>query len=85
MCPPNCDQSGEDCPLEYVPNFVKLAKAYGASGFFVDDPKDLDETLKKALNTPGPVIVECRIDREVNVYPMVPAGAPLDQMIRGMA
>ncbi len=85
FCPPQCDQSGENCPMTYVPNFVKLAEAYGASGFYVEKIDEVKPVLEKALNTPGPVIVECKISKEENVYPMVPAGASLNQMIRGMA
>ncbi|MBD3376355.1 biosynthetic-type acetolactate synthase large subunit [candidate division KSB1 bacterium] len=85
LCPPQCDQSGENCPLIYVPNFVKLAEAYGASGFYIEKIEEVRPILEKALNTPGPVIVECKISKEENVYPMVPAGASLNQMIRGMA
>ncbi|OGC06587.1 acetolactate synthase, large subunit, biosynthetic type [candidate division KSB1 bacterium RBG_16_48_16] len=83
-CPPHCDGSGDNCPT-YVPNFTKLAEAYGAAGFLVTEPKEVRPTLEKAMNTPGPVIVECRILEEENVYPMVPSGEPLNNMIRGMA
>jgi acetolactate synthase-1/2/3 large subunit len=83
-CPPQCDQTGENCP-NYIPDFVKLAQAYGATGFYLEQTKDVRPILEKAINTPGPVVVECKIEKEENVYPMVPAGAPIDQMIRGMA
>ncbi|MBN1482147.1 biosynthetic-type acetolactate synthase large subunit [candidate division KSB1 bacterium] len=84
-CPPHCDGSGDMCPKEYVPNFVKLAEAYGAAGYFADKTEEVTPTLEKAFNTPGPVIVEFKISEEENVYPMVPAGAPIDKMIKGMA
>lgn len=84
-CPPHCDGSGDMCPLEYVPNFVKLAEAYGATGLFAKSTEEVVPTLEKAFSTPGPVIVEFSISEEENVYPMVPAGAPIDKMIRGMA
>ena len=84
-CPPQCDGAHERCPLEYIPNFIKLAQAYGATGFYADKPEEVTPTLEKAFNTPGPVIVEFKISEEENVYPMVPAGAPIDKMIRGMA
>ncbi len=85
QCPPQCEQTEEFCPTEYVPNFVKLAKAYGATGFYADKVEDVVPTLGKMLNTPGPVVVEFKIEAEENVYPMVPAGAPIHEMIRGMA
>lgn len=84
-CPPHCDGSGENCPLAYVPNFVKVAEAYGATGLYAETAKQMVPTLEKAFSTPGPVIVEFKISEEENVYPMVPAGAPIDQMIKGMA
>ncbi len=83
-CPPNCKQTEDDCPT-YVPDFVALAQAYGAAGFRITEPDEVQSTLKKALETPGPVIVDVIIDKEENVYPMVPSGAPIDEMIRGMA
>jgi len=67
--------------LDSNPDFVKIAEAYGASGFRITRPEELVETLKKALNTPGPVVVDCHVDREENVLPMVPAGGSIAQMI----
>ena len=84
-CPPHCDGSNDNCPLLYVPNFVKLAEAYGATGFFADKSEQVRPTLEKAFEIPGPVVIEFKISEEENVYPMVPAGAPIDKMIRGMA
>lgn len=83
-CPQFCDGSGDSCPT-YVPNFVKLAEAYGASGFYADKHDQVRPILEKAFKTPGPVIIEFKISEDENVYPMVPAGAPIDKMIRGMA
>ncbi|MBN1542639.1 biosynthetic-type acetolactate synthase large subunit [candidate division KSB1 bacterium] len=84
-CPPDCDQNPDHCPPAYVPNFVKLAEAYGASGFFIDHNDQVNDVLETAIATPGPVLVEVAIDKEENVYPMVPTGAPIHQMLRGMA
>lgn len=67
--------------LESNPDFVKIAEAYGASGFRITHPDELVETLEKALNTLGPVVVDCHVDREENVLPMVPAGGSIAQMI----
>jgi acetolactate synthase-1/2/3 large subunit len=63
------------------PDFVKLAEAYGATGLLVDDDARLEEALEKILETPGPVVADVRIRREENVYPMVPAGKSLAEMI----
>ncbi|MEF2144456.1 MAG: biosynthetic-type acetolactate synthase large subunit [Desulfovibrionaceae bacterium] len=70
----------ETC-MDAQPDFVKLAEAYGAVGFRVTEKKDLERVLKEAFASPHPVIVDVRVDREENVYPMVPAGASLSQML----
>ncbi len=62
------------------PDFVKLAGAYGAVGMRVTRPEDVIPTLKKAFALPEPVIIDFMVDPEENVYPMVPAGEPLNQM-----
>ena len=62
------------------PDFVKLAEAYGALGLRATKPEDVVPTLKRAFSTPEPVIIDFEIDPEENVYPMVPAGEPLNQM-----
>jgi acetolactate synthase-1/2/3 large subunit len=62
------------------PDFVKLAEAYGALGLRATKPEDVVPTLKKAFSTPEPVVIDFEIDPEENVYPMVPAGEPLNQM-----
>ena len=67
--------------MDAQPDFVKLAEAYGATGFRITEPRDLLRVLKQALETPGTVIVDVRVEREENVYPMVPAGASLTDML----
>ena len=62
------------------PDFVKLAEAYGAVGLRATQPEEVVPALKKAFSTPEPVIIDFEIDPEENVYPMVPAGEPLNQM-----
>lgn len=63
------------------PDFVKLAEAYGAVGFRVTKSADVEDTLKQAFAVPGPVIVDVVVEPEENVYPMVPAGAALTDML----
>lgn len=67
--------------LHTNPDFVALAKAYGAEGFLIERPEDLEATLKTAFACPGPVIVDVRVEPEENVAPMVPAGAALSEML----
>lgn len=66
-----------------VPDFVKLADAYGIAGYRVQSPEEVGPVLEQALNHPGAVVVDIVIDREENVYPMVPAGGTLTKMIGG--
>jgi len=81
--PKKCEMV-KKCP-EYTPDFVKVAEAYGATGIRVRKNDDVKNAIEKAMETDGPVIVDCIIDSEENVFPMVPAGSSLTQMIGGMA
>jgi acetolactate synthase I/II/III large subunit len=65
---------------EISPDFVKLAEAYGAVGMRAVRPEEVLPTLQKALSTSKPVIIDFVVDPEENVYPMVAAGEPLNQM-----
>jgi len=62
------------------PDFVKLAEAYGAVGLKATKPEEVIPLLKKAFSISKPVIIDFVVDPEENVYPMVPAGEPLNQM-----
>jgi acetolactate synthase-1/2/3 large subunit len=64
------------------PDFVKLAEAHGVPARLVTEPEKVQEAIEWARNTPGPVVLEFRVEKEEAVYPMVPAGAALDQMLR---
>lgn len=63
------------------PDFVKLAEAYGAEGYRITSAADLRPVLEKALGTPNPAFIDVVVEREENVYPIVPAGAALDEML----
>jgi len=67
--------------MELPIDFVKLAEAYGATGLRASKPEEVEEVIKKAFATKGPVIMEFKISREENVLPMVPAGASLNEMV----
>jgi acetolactate synthase-1/2/3 large subunit len=69
----------------YLPDFVKMAEAHGAVGMRVTEKAELPRALRRALDTPRPVVVECRVRPEENVYPMVPPGASLTEMVQSMA
>jgi acetolactate synthase-1/2/3 large subunit len=66
-----------DLPID----FVMLAQAFGAKGFQATKPEEVEETIRNAFKTPGPVIMEFKIAREEKVLPMVPAGASLNEMV----
>ena len=66
---------------EAQPDFVKLAEAYGAEGYRISKPEELEDVLRKALTSPNPAFIDVMVEREENVYPMVPAGAALDEML----
>jgi len=62
-------------------NFVKLADAFGAHGIRVDSPSEVAPAIKEALSVPKPVIIDFRVEPEECVFPMVPAGAPLNEIL----
>jgi len=63
------------------PDFVKLAEAYGATGMRLTDKTTLVDDMRAALATPGPVMVDVRVSREENVYPMIAAGKAARDMV----
>ncbi|MCZ1266080.1 MULTISPECIES: biosynthetic-type acetolactate synthase large subunit [Paenibacillus] len=67
------------------PDFVKLAEAYGVKGLRATNKEEAERAWQEALDTPGPVVVEFVVRKEENVYPMVPQGATIDQMLMGDA
>lgn len=75
------DRRYSQTPMELPIDFVKLAEAYGATGLRATRPADVEGVIRKALETPGPVLMEFQVDREENVMPMVPAGAAIDEMV----
>ena len=68
---------------EALPDFVKLAEAYGCKGIKVQKPSELDDKIKEMLNHKGPVIFDCQVDPNENCFPMIPSGKPHNQMILG--
>jgi acetolactate synthase I/II/III large subunit len=63
------------------PDFVKLAEAYGATGMRFEDKATLVDDIKRAIATEGPVVVDVRVTREENTYPMIPAGQAAREMV----
>jgi acetolactate synthase-1/2/3 large subunit len=75
------DKNYSATPLSTSPDFVKLAEAYGALGLRATKPAEVVPTIKKALASKKPVVMDFVVDPEEGVYPMVPAGASIDNMI----
>ncbi|GHT38655.1 acetolactate synthase [Endomicrobiia bacterium] len=83
-CPEWCNSPSEDkCPV-YIPDFVKWAESYGVLGIRVTRKKDVEPALKKMLEIKAPVVLDIRVEREENIFPMVPVGASLDDMLTRM-
>ena len=68
-----------------LPDFVKLAEAYGGVGIRCDNPADLDAAILEMIDTPRPVIFDCIVDKMENCFPMIPSGKAHNEMILGDA
>ena len=68
---------------ESLPDFVKLAESFGIKGLRIETIDDLDNVIDEMLDEPGPVLVDVCVQQEENCFPMIPAGAPHNQMILG--
>ena len=68
---------------EALPDFIKLAEAYGCKGIKAEKPYELDDKIKEMVQFDGPVIFDCRVDPNENCFPMIPSGKPHNQMILG--
>ncbi len=66
---------------EALPDFVKLADAYGAHGIRCSDPADLDAAIMEMIETPNTVIFDCVVDKTENCLPMIPSGKAHNEMI----
>ena len=70
---------------EALPDFVKLAEAFGAKGILCKDPKDLDDAIMEMLDYDGPVIFDCLVEKHENCFPMIPSGKAHNEMLLGEA
>ncbi len=66
-----------------LPDFVKLAEAYQGVGIRAEKPSELDDAILEMINTPKPVIFDCRVDMHANCFPMIPSGEPHNNMLLG--
>jgi acetolactate synthase-1/2/3 large subunit len=80
-CPPDCAEPNGDCPPA-VPDFVLLARAYGAEGIRISRPSEIGAALEAARRAADrPLFLDFQIEREANVWPIVPAGAGINEMM----
>ncbi|MDB5665105.1 MAG: acetolactate synthase 3 large subunit [Cypionkella sp.] len=70
---------------ESLPDFVKLAEAFGCKGIQVTDPADLDDAIMEMIRYDGPFIFDCRVEKHENCFPMIPSGRPHNEMLLGDA
>lgn len=73
----------EKCTKAYIPDFVALAKSYSVAAFRANKPEDVEQTLRDGLAIDGPALMEFIVAQEENVYPMVPAGKPINELLEG--
>jgi acetolactate synthase-1/2/3 large subunit len=66
-----------------LPDFVKLAEAYGIKGIRCEDPAMLDDNIREMIDYPGPVIFDCLVEKHENCFPMIPSGKAHNEMILG--
>ena len=82
-CPKNCTGPRKECPLLYLPDFVKVAEANGIKGFRAIKPTEVDSVLEEGLKVEGPALMEFMVRKVENVYPMVPAGKSINEILSG--
>lgn len=70
---------------ESLPDFEKLAEAFGWKGIYCDDPAKLDACIQEMLDYDGPVLFDCRVEKHENCFPMIPSGKPHNEMLLGDA
>jgi acetolactate synthase-1/2/3 large subunit len=75
------DRNYSSVDMEWTPDFIKLAEAYGATGLRATHPDQLIPVLERGLGTPGVVVMDIVVEVEENVYPMIPPGAGISEMV----
>jgi acetolactate synthase-1/2/3 large subunit len=68
---------------ESLPDFVKLAEALGGVGIRCEDPAELDAKIQQMIDTPAPVLFDCRVTKDENCFPMIPSGKAHNEMLLG--
>ena len=77
------DNHESECDLSGGPDFIALATAFGFSAYQIDKPNDVESGINELLKTPGPAFLNITVDRNENVFPMIPAGAAHNEIVLG--
>ena len=77
------DKNYSESYMAALPDFVKLAEAYGCVGMRATKPEELDDKIIEMINTDRPVIFDCLVEKGENCFPMIPSGKPHNQMLLG--
>jgi len=77
------DKNYSESNIAALPDFVKLAEAYGCLGIRAKTPEELDDKIIEMINTDRPVIFDCLVEKEENCFPMILSGKPHNQMLLG--
>src|SRR5690606_10002302 len=80
---PEC-RHGSGCSESYtasLPDFIKLAEAFGLVGLRADHPSQVDDVIREMIETDRPVVVDMRVDQTENCFPMIPSGAAHNEML----
>jgi acetolactate synthase-1/2/3 large subunit len=78
-----CDEckKSDRCALEFIPDFVALAAAYKIPAFRATTATEVEKVLRQGLETEGPALMDFTVIEDENVFPMVPAGKPLSEVM----
>lgn len=69
--------------MKSLPDFIKLAEAFGIKGMRCENPLEIEEKFKEMLDHDGPVLFDCVVEQSENVFPMIPAGAAHNEILLG--
>src|SRR3546814_8613097 len=71
----------QTCALPILPDFIRLAEAFGLVGLRAEKPSEVDDVIREMIDTDRPVIVDMRVDQTENCFPMIPSGAAHNEML----
>ena len=69
--------------MDSLPDFIKLAESFGIKGIYCDKPQEIESKFQEMLDHDGPVLFDCVVEKSENVFPMIPSGAPHNEILLG--